>query len=188
MNNTTHPVWILQAFDRAGNVIGTITKHPNLPVVREGDPGAFALLDTRDLDNPDNYSGPPPCPKCGQTFHKDADNHPVPCPLGDTLRAIGARLRKQDNRCTANPMYCVQIKVRENGFDTGYTDNKCWHHPAAEVTVYDDDPDFVQRVMDAEKAAADEWDISGYRDRWETVMAAFTENGCRAMDGNLPVL
>jgi hypothetical protein len=49
MNNTntttTKPVWILQAFDRAGNVIGTITKHPNLPVVREGDPGAFALCD-----------------------------------------------------------------------------------------------------------------------------------------------
>jgi len=44
------PVWQLQAFDRAGNIIGTITKHPNLPVVRTGAPGAFALFATRDIE------------------------------------------------------------------------------------------------------------------------------------------
>ena len=44
------PVWQLQAFDRAGNIIGTITKHPNLPVVRTGAPGAFALFATCDMD------------------------------------------------------------------------------------------------------------------------------------------
>ena len=49
MNTTTHPVWILQAFDRAGNIIGTIIKHPNLPVVRKGDPGAFALIALCDI-------------------------------------------------------------------------------------------------------------------------------------------
>jgi hypothetical protein len=51
MTTTTHPVvWILTAFDRAGNIIGTITKHPNLPVVRTGAPGAFALFALSDMD------------------------------------------------------------------------------------------------------------------------------------------
>lgn len=88
------------------------------------------------------------------------------------LTAIGERLRTQDNRITQNPMFCVQIKCRDVGYDSAYSDNRCWLDSANEQTVYDDDPDFKE-------PEGDEWEEFGYRDRWETVMVAFTEVGCK---------
>lgn len=88
------------------------------------------------------------------------------------LSEIGARLRTQDNRCTANPMFCVQIKVRDVGYDWRYGDQVCWRDSGNELTIYDDDKDFKQPV-------GEEWEKFGYNDRWETVMVAFTEEGCK---------
>lgn len=87
------------------------------------------------------------------------------------LFAIGERLRTQDNRCTADPMFCVQVKVRDVGFDSAYAEQYCWHDGANDETIYDDDKNFKE-------PEGDEWDKFGYRDRWETVMVAFTEAGC----------
>lgn len=78
------------------------------------------------------------------------------------LIATGERLRTQDNRCTAEPMFCVQEKRRDIGYDANYSDNHVWLLDGEEVT--EDTPD-------AEKF--------GYVDRWETVMVAFTEGGCQ---------
>lgn len=88
------------------------------------------------------------------------------------LSQIGERLRTQDNRITMNPMFCVQIKVRDVGYDSAYSDSKCWHDSANCHTVYDDDKDFKA------PPEGEEWDEFGYVDRWETVMVAFTEKGC----------
>lgn len=88
------------------------------------------------------------------------------------LALIGDRLRTQDNRCTSNPMFCVQIKRRDVGYDSAYIDRRCWHDSAGEQTIYDDDADFQ------EPPKGNEWDEFGYVDRWETVMVAFTEGGC----------
>jgi len=71
-----------------------------------------------------------------------------------------------------NPMFCVQIKVRDVGYDWAYCDSLCWRDGANETTIYDDDPDFKE-------PEGDEWERFGYRDRWETVMVAFTEEGCK---------
>lgn len=89
------------------------------------------------------------------------------------LKAIAEALRTQDNRMTSNPMFCVQILRRDVGYDSAYSDHKCWHDSANERTVYDDDPDFT------EPPEGSEWDEFGYVDRWETVMVAFTESGCK---------
>lgn len=89
------------------------------------------------------------------------------------LASIGERLRTQDNRITQNPMFCVQILQRDVGFDIGYSDNKCWWHSADLEAVYDDDPDFKGEPEDTEFDGP-----FGYKDRWETVMVAFTEKGC----------
>ncbi len=88
------------------------------------------------------------------------------------LLDISERLKTQDNRMTQNPMFCVQEKRRDVGYDTAYSDNHCWHDSANEQTIYDDDPDFKE-------PEGDEWDKFGYRDRWETVMVAFSEVGCQ---------
>ena len=94
------------------------------------------------------------------------------------LLDISERLKTQDNRITQHPMFCVQIKVRDVGYDWAYANSHCWRDSANEETVYDDDKDFTPARRE-ELESSSEWDIFGYRDRWETVMVAFTEGGCK---------
>lgn len=79
---------------------------------------------------------------------------------------ISERLKTQYDRMTQNPMFCVQIKVRDVGYDPNYCDGKCWWNSNEMSCVYE------------EPENLDEWIASGYKDRWETVMVAFTERGC----------
>lgn len=88
-----------------------------------------------------------------------------------TLPEISTNLKTQDNRITAEPIFLLQVKVREEGFDSGYSDSQCWINFDNEV-IYDDDKDFVE-------PEGKEWDNFGYRDRWETVTMCFTEEGCK---------
>ena len=90
-----------------------------------------------------------------------------------SLAKVAAHLGTQDNRATAHPMFCVQILVREVGFDIAYADNRCWWNPEELRAIYDDDKRF--RGEPKRKG----WDGPyGYKDRWETVMVALTEAGC----------
>jgi hypothetical protein len=91
----------------------------------------------------------------------------------DILDRVGHSLRTQDNRITANPMFCVQVSRRVTGIDTDYTDKRCWHNIDSGGTIYDDDADF------AGAPEGEGWDEFGYQDCWETVMVAFTEDGCK---------
>lgn len=92
----------------------------------------------------------------------------------DSLATIADRLRTQDNRYTENPMFCVQILKRDSGFDASWYENQCWFSPHLSEWIYDDDKDFK------EPKTKDGWNGPfGYQDRWETVMAAFTEEGCK---------
>lgn len=93
--------------------------------------------------------------------------------ISEQLKITAENLRTQDNRCTADPMFCVQEKKRDVGYDSAFSENRCWHDSANSDTVFDDDPDFK------EPPKGDEWDEFGYVDRWETVMVAFTEKGCQ---------
>ena len=88
------------------------------------------------------------------------------------LLSITERLNTQDNQCTADPMFCVQEKKRDVGYDSAYSDNVCWVECGGEEIIYDDDKGF-------KRPTGYEWEKFGYRDRWETVMVAFTEEGCK---------
>lgn len=95
------------------------------------------------------------------------------------LQEISLRLQTQDNRITSHPMFCVQKKVRDVGYDSIYCDNSCWvdtNYCESEV-LYDDDEGFNadRRALYDETDGLEEF---GYRDRWETVMVCFTEGGC----------
>ena len=86
----------------------------------------------------------------------------------NNIQLIAEQIRTQDNRCTQNPMFCVQIKVRDVGFDSNYSDDsQCWWNPERLEVKYDKEP----------KGSGWEGPY-GYKDRWETVMVAFTEKGC----------
>ena len=79
------------------------------------------------------------------------------------LLAIGELLRTQDNRCTSNPMFCVQEKRRVLGMDPRWTDNEIW----------------VGEEGETSPTARRGFTRTGYRDEWHTVMVAFTEDGCK---------
>lgn len=94
--------------------------------------------------------------------------------MENTPEAIGARIIDQDNRCTCSPMYCVQRLVRDVGYDPAYTHETAWIDVAS--GDYEEVPPGTE--------GAEEF---GYKDRWETVMVAFTEAGCEeylAQDGH----
>ena len=82
-----------------------------------------------------------------------------------TIDDISKRLREQDNRCTSNPMFCLQIKIRDTGYDPQYADGD---------TVWIDMQSGDYEEVEPNTEGAEEF---GYKDRWETVMVAFTEQG-----------
>jgi len=119
-------------------------------------------------------------PCCGIFHLGDAEDGVMHCALphekkviklGDVkelaIEHISERLRTQDNRCTSEPMFCLQIKVRDVGYDPAYSEGKTvWLN--MESGDYEEVP--------AESEGAEEF---GYKDRWETVMVAFTEQGLK---------
>jgi len=83
------------------------------------------------------------------------------------LSDISDRLRTQDNRCTAEPMFCVQEKIRDRGYDAQYADGDT-------IWIDMESGDYVE--VPPHTPGSEEF---GYRDRWETVMVCFTEQGCK---------
>lgn len=94
---------------------------------------------------------------------KDDAGAPV---CSKALLDISDRLRTQDNRATAEPMFCVQEQVRDVGYDAKYADgNTVWID--MQSGDYEEAPPYT--------AGAEEF---GLKERWETVMVCFTEEGC----------
>jgi len=84
------------------------------------------------------------------------------------VKMMANLLNTQDNRATANPMFCVQEKVRDYGFTSDYAEGfvnlgeDCEIVDEEDVGEYDGD---IRRV--------------GYKDRWETIRVFFTEVACK---------
>ena len=84
-------------------------------------------------------------------------------------KALNSERIKNDH-LTAEPMFCLQIKVRDLWFDPTYSENEYWWNPETGEMAYDDEEGEPEDLSD--------WDGPfGYRDRWETVMVALTQKG-----------
>jgi hypothetical protein len=103
-----------------------------------------------------------------QAFSLLPGKDPVVKPIAafTALMDIARQLRDQDNRCTHEPMFCVQQKHREVGFDPAYSSETVW------IDMQSGDYEEVP----PETPGAQEF---GYKDYWETVMVCFTEPGCQ---------
>lgn len=97
--------------------------------------------------------------------------------------AIGERLRTQDNRCTADPAFCVQVCERIGPLMPEYSDRLMFHDHENMETYYEDrpDPEEWKRL----KRLGDAGDLpkhvtaGGYVEKWVTVQTCFTEEGCK---------
>jgi len=94
------------------------------------------------------------------------------------LEEIGKLIKTQDNRITDQPMFIVQQKVRDYGYDSDYTDDYIWYSnedamEASSEQAYNLDNDTFSDEYDHE------WEKKYYIERWEFVTACFTEQGCK---------
>lgn len=80
-------------------------------------------------------------------------------------------LHTQDNRITAEPMFCVQEKERRYGIDPEWSDNVVWVDTDDGVYEVAAPPNGCEPMPGVVK--------TGYVDLWKTVMVAFTETGAK---------
>ena len=84
---------------------------------------------------------------------------------------IGQRLLTQDNQCTADPIYLVEVCRRYYGYETSWNgDTNVW--------LYKDEADEVPPEIAKQLADGllneEDYIYTGYEDRWEFVQVFFT--------------
>jgi hypothetical protein len=113
----------------------------------------------------------------------------------DALKRIRTNLRTQDNRATSWPMFAVQQKRRDYGYDPDYSDHVVWIDQCNDCVEapteaecaksgYVLEPDELthEQLEKQYQETGDEpdgWTRTSYVDRWEFVTACFTEQGCK---------
>ena len=75
---------------------------------------------------------------------------------------IGREIATQDNLATAHPLFLVQQRIRDYGYDPLYCDSCVW---------VDEEGEELDNQEEGEEPQ-DTW--TGYRDRWEYVQTFFT--------------
>lgn len=107
----------------------------------------------------------------------------LPTETTEALQAIGQLLRTQDNRCTANPMFCVQVLERHGPMLPEYSDTRMYHNWDHTETYYEDRPDPEEwkrmKALDEAGKLPDHVTAGGYIEEWKTVQVCFTEDGCK---------
>jgi hypothetical protein len=117
-------------------------------------------------------------------MNPESNSEPPQAIASDPLSAIGKLLRTQDNRCTAYPMFCVQVceRIGPLNDDLGGGDRMFHNHEESE-TYYPDRPDPAE--WDRLKALDDDGELPDYVctgiyiEKWLTVQVCFTEEGCK---------
>lgn len=95
-----------------------------------------------------------------------------------TIQEIAEQIRTQDNRITDQPIFIVERKVRDCGFEIEYADDFEWFHPGKQTTADERQARILNKMVEAGRDTGD-WRHVGYKDRWEFVTACFTEQGCK---------
>ena len=91
------------------------------------------------------------------------------------LVAIAKRMKGQDNRITANPIFLVQQQRRVYGIMRGRTDNFVWLHNGREYT--DEEKD---KYIEECEPGGEGWEHVGYIDEWVFVQPFFSNKGAEA--------
>lgn len=98
------------------------------------------------------------------------------------LATLGERLRTQDNRITAEPIFIVQQRKRIYGLDTQWSDSEdsvAWLFENEEWPADDADRIEAEAYFEEHGEEPDGWTRTGFVDEWVFVTACFTEQGCK---------
>jgi hypothetical protein len=96
------------------------------------------------------------------------------------LEDVGRRLREQNNRATAHPLFIVQHKRRVYGFDPDYCDDVVWlNGPNDSCEATPEEHAELEARYEEDGVEPEDWQRTGYRDQWEFVTACLTETGAK---------
>lgn len=101
--------------------------------------------------------------------------------LNARLKEIGEQLRTQNNRGSDAPVFIVQQKRRDWGYEQGYSDSYGWiNESSGEYEEADEEKSReLEEGYDESGETGNVWEKIYYQDRWEYVTACFTEKGCQ---------
>ena len=94
------------------------------------------------------------------------------------MHEIGKRIRTQDGACTRDPMFVVQRKVRDYGYDTDYCESCVWLDTSNDYV--EATPEEAAKLDDDCNALGSGWEWAGYNDRWEFITVFFTRASAEA--------
>lgn len=96
----------------------------------------------------------------------------------DKLTQLGAEMSRQDNHCTAHPLYVVQEKHRHYGFDPDYADVSVWfdedYAEADEATAKELEAEYDETGKEREG-----WTRTAALDTWDFVTVCLTERAAK---------
>ena len=90
--------------------------------------------------------------------------------------AIGKQIAEQDNRSTDKPIFLVQQKVTDSGYEDDYAEHVMWVIDGREADT--DERNELEDIYQGTGDIPDGWTRTGCRDRWEFVTACFTSQAC----------
>lgn len=94
----------------------------------------------------------------------------------EDIKAIGERLRTQDNRATSHPLFVVQQRRRIYGIHPNWTDDTCWLN---EGEVGADEAAKLEVEWRESRLEPEGYTRTGYIDTWVFVTACLTEGGAK---------
>ena len=102
---------------------------------------------------------------------------PPPDPPG--LLSLGAEMARQNNHCTAHPLYLVQSKKRIYGIDPNYVDATVWLETGDYTEADAKMAKSLEREYDKTGRERDGWTRTAALDLWEFVTVCLTERAAK---------
>lgn len=96
-----------------------------------------------------------------------------------SIAGIQYRILTQDNRCTSEPIWIVQVCRRIYGMDPDYVSDLAWIDEDGDPAGPEEAAE-LEREYEATGDEPDCWTRTAYIDVWEFVTACMTEAGCQA--------
>ena len=99
--------------------------------------------------------------------------------IEEKLKELGKEILTQDNRITDAPLFIVQQKKVDWGYDHSYSEDYKWINSMEDyIEAEDDKAEELDSLEDRLESTGD-WEKVHYCERWEFVTACFTEKGCK---------
>ena len=99
----------------------------------------------------------------------------VPRKQFEALAAIGRELRTQDNLCTQDVRFDVQVRVRTYGLDSAYSDDSVWIDEEGNEAEGEDLKRLEKNPFRLSEEDFQTWTETYYKDDWQTIQSFFTK-------------